>query len=385
MSTSERNTHMTDYSNISDVDTPEEEGFERDWYSEVPNAIVRALMDGRITHAQLAIYIALLTFRRNEDWQAWPSIDALCKRAHTSRQTTVDALKRLCELRFIKRVRNDAHRSTTYVICMTRRTPLHTAHDDLTESSLTSRPKNESSLISRQVPVQSLDSEQSNHLTQTISNRTISNELYPVSAVQKFNGEGWSEDEQYMQLLAIYPKATNPKGGYPTFKRHRSQFALMLAAAQKVQDGVKHGDDVKYVPDISRWLEEERWLAPGARSSEDYAREARREAEEQSKRDRFDALCASVVSAMDRGYTVQNAFKACSVPVDVQGRVLARVKASDAYKTAVKRKTDEVQLPPEDTTGKVAANGKRYHFIGNVQKLERMEQQGETPAFKEER
>lgn len=370
---------MNDYSNITDVDTPEEEGFERDWYSEVPNAIVKALMDGRINHGQLAVYVALLTFRRNEDWQAWPSLDALGERAHTSRPTTIAALKRLTELRFIKRVPNPRHQTATYQICMTKRTSLtdkgvknFNHGDDRGKDSLPEGVKN-------------FNPEGLKNLTQTISNRTIPNELYPVSAVQKFNGEGWSEDEQYMQLLAIYPKATNPKGGYAQFKRHRSQFALMLAAAQKVQDGVKHGDDVKYVPDISRWLEEERWLAPGARSSEDYAREARKEAEEQSKRDRFDALCASVVSAMDRGYTVQNALKACSVPVDVQGRVLDRVKASSAYKTAVKRETDEVQLPPEDTTGKVAANGKRYHFIGNMEKLERMEQQGETPVFKEER
>lgn len=380
MSGTERNLAMSQYTAAPTADTPEEEGFERDWYSEVPNAVIKALMEGDITHAQLAVYVALLTFRRNEDWQAWPSLEALGKRAHTSRHTTIDALKRLCALRLIKRVRNDAHKSATYAICMTRRTPLHTSRNDLVEGGATTAPQTSTSAMTAPVTVQPLHPQQCNDCTQTISNRTISNELYPVSAVQKFNGEGWSEDEQYMQLLSVYPKADNPKKGYPQFKRHRSQFALMLAAAQKVQDGVKHGDDVKYVPDISRWLEEERWLAPGARSSEDYAREARREAEEQSKRDRFDALCASVISAMERGYTVPDALKACSVPVELQGQVLNRVKGSSAYKVAVKRETSDVSAP-EDTTGKLAANGKRYHFAGNVRKLEKLEESGETPQL----
>lgn len=365
---------MSQYTAAPTADTPEEEGFERDWYSEVPNAVVKALMDGDINHGQLAVYVALLTFRRNEDWQAWPSLDSLGERAHTSRPTTIAALKRLTELRFIKRVPNPRHQTATYQICMTKRT-------SLTDTGVKNFNREDSrGKDSLPEGVKNFDPEGLKNLTQTISNRTISNELYPVSAVQKFNGEGWSEDEQYMQLLSVYPKADNPKRGYPTFKRHRSQFALMLAAAQKVQEGVRKGGDIKYVPDVSRWLEEERWLAPGARSAEDYAKEEREAQRAQAERERFDALCSSVISAMERGYTVPDALKACSVPVELQGQVLARVKGSSAYKVAVKRETSDVSASG-DTTGKVAANGKRYHFAGNVRKLEKLEESGETPQL----
>lgn len=367
---------MSQYSASFDVDTPAEQ-VKRPRFVEYPYA----LFSSDLSIYDREVYISVRSFMNRQGY-AWPSIATIVKRSGISKSAVCRSLAVLEDRGWLKRMKHPTKDVTLYRIYESPDPTQDVSERDrgVSERDTTS-PRERQGVSQRETGgVPERDTELDTR-TRTIELDTRTN----ARELKNLTGEGWSEDEQYMQLLAIYPKATNPKGGYPTFKRHRSQFALMLAAAQKVQDGVKHGDDVKYVPDISRWLEEERWLAPGARSSEDYAREARREAEEQSKRDRFDALCASVVSAMDRGYTVQNALKACSVPVDVQGRVLDRVKASNAYKTAVKRKTDEVQLPPEDTTGKVAANGKRYHFIGNVEKLERMEQQGETPAFKEDR
>lgn len=362
---------MNQYTAASDHDTPAEQ-IKRPRFVEYPYE----LFDSGLTPAEREVYITIRSFMNRQGY-AWPSTTTIVNRSGISRATVFRCLAVLEDRGWISRRKHPDKDVTLYRVY---ESPDST--HDVSEGDGVVSNRDLGGLKLRRGESQIETQPVSNRDTE-LDTRTRPIELEPrtnARELKNLTGEGWSEDDQYMQLLSVYPKADNPKKGYPQFKRHRSQFALMLAAAQKVQEGVRKGGDIKYVPDVSRWLEEERWLAPGSHSAEDYAKEEREAQRAQAKRERFDALCSSVISAMERGYTVPDALKACSVPVEMQGQVLARVKATGAYKVAVKRETSDVSAP-EDTTGKLAANGKRYHFAGNVRKLEKLEESGETPQL----